>query len=899
MLRQISSYILFILTPLSFVAQNVTISGTVSDQYGPLPGAKIIAEGHTTSAQTDIDGKYSLELPQGKYVLKASFITYITEKKEISTLFKDKITVDYQLKSAADIDQQFSLGSRAKPRSLLETTAPVDIISSKDISNANQIELSTILHYITPSFHSTHQTIADGTDHIDPATLRGLGPDQVLVLVNGKRRHSSSLLNVNGTLGRGTVGTDFNAIPVTAIDRIEILRDGATSQYGSDAIAGVINIILKKQTKDIIIDTRAQLNTKGDGLTRYVGANFGLKVGEKGFVNVTAEYRDRNATNRAGNYTGTVYSDDSNEDNTLIAANNFYNQTGYDGRQVMQIGVAETQNISLAVNSEIPISPNAKIYAYGLKNYREGQSHGFYRFPKETKKVVESLFPNGFSPEINTDIQDDAVSIGIKGTKNYWDVNFSHTIGTNRLDFNVSNSNNASLDIASPTSFSAGGYFYQQNNTNIDITRSFDYFEGINVALGGELRVENYTITAGEEASYIDGGATFINDAGIEESKVAGAQVFPGIQPQNELNKFRTNSSGYIDIETKFNKRLLINTAARYETYSDFGGQGVWKIAGRYKFRNLVNFRLGLATGYRAPSLHQVFFNNISTQIQSDGEAVQVGTFNNQSALAKKLGVDELKPELSRHFSAGFTSRIKNNLSFTFDYYFIRIKDRIVLSGTINEDYLPDSEELNIGAAQFLTNAVDTKTSGADAVFVYETPLGNGNLNTSFALNISRTKVDSPVKVPEQLTNQESLFYSREEISRLETAQPDCKISSTFSYQINKFNFNLSNTYFGSVEYKYADPDTGENIFSLNTFNGEIESRDQVFSPKLITNLSVSYEILDNLTLALAGNNIFNIYPDKHTHSDNTSQGNFRYSRRVQQFGVLGANYSFKILLKL
>ncbi len=897
MLRHISSYIIFIfiLTPLSFIAQNVIISGTVSDQYGPLPGAKITAEGHTTSAQTDINGKYSLELPQGKYILKASFITYITEKKELSTLFKDKVTVDYQLKSAADIDQQFSLGTRAKPRSLLETTAPVDIISPKDISNTNQIELSTILHYITPSFHSTPQTIADGTDHIDPATLRGLGPDQVLVLVNGKRRHSSSLLNVNGTLGRGTVGTDFNAIPVAAIDRIEILRDGATSQYGSDAIAGVINIILKKQTKDIVIDSRAQINTKGDGLTRYVGTNFGLNVGEKGFINVSAEYRNRNATNRAGNYTGTVYSDDITEDNALINANNFYNQTGYENQQVMQIGVAQTKNISLAVNSEVPISQNAKIYAYALRNYREGQSHGFYRFPKETNKVVESLFPNGFSPEINTDIQDDAISIGFNGTKNYWDIDFSHTIGTNRLDFTVSNSNNASLGIASPTSFSAGGYFYQQNNTNIDISRSFDYFEGLNVAFGGELRVENYKITSGEEASYFDG----VNNEGTEDNKVAGAQVFPGIQPQNELNKFRTNSSGYIDIETKFNKRLLINTAARYETYSDFGGQGVWKIAGRYKFRNLVNFRIGLATGYRAPSLHQVFFNNISTQIQSDSEAVQVGTFNNQSALSKKLGVQQLKPELSRHFSAGFTSRLKNNLSFTFDYYFIRIKDRIVLSGTIDEDYLPDSEELNIGAAQFLTNAVDTKTSGADAVFVYETPFRNGNLNTSFALNISSTKVNSPVKVPAQLTNQESLFFSREEISRLETAQPDCKINSTISYEINKFNFNLSNTYFGSVEYKYADPDTGENILSLNTFNGEIESRDQVFSPKLITNLSVSYEILDNLTLALAGNNIFNKYPDKHTHSDNTSQGNFTYSRRVQQFGVLGANYSFKILLKL
>lgn len=901
MLKHIGDYILylFISIPLSITAQTGMVSGIVSDKYGPLPGAKIIVEGLSVSSQTDIDGKYIIELPEGTHNLKVSFITYQTEKRKISLRSTGTASINFLLKPTTGIDQQFSLGSRAKPRSLLETTAPVDIISPKDITNSNQIELSTILNYLTPSFHSTQQTIADGTDHIDPATLRGLGPDQVLVLVNGKRRHTSSLLNVNGTVGRGTVGTDFNALPVAAIDRIEILRDGATSQYGSDAIAGVINIILKKQTKDIIVDGRAQINTNGDGLTRYVGTNFGLNIGEKGFVNVSAEFRDRDASNRAGNYTGAVYSEDSTEDNTLITENNFFNQTGYDDQQVMQIGTAETQNISLAVNSEFPISKNAKIYAFGLRNYREGKSHGFYRFPVETEKVEESLFPNGFSPAILTDIQDDAVSIGFNGMKNYWDLNFSHTIGINRLDFNVSNSNNASLGRVSPTFFSVGGYFYQQNTTNIDISRSFNYFEGINIAFGGELRVENYKITAGEEASYIDGGFTFIDNEGLEENKIAGAQVFPGIQPQNELNKFRTNSSGYIDIETNINKRLLINTAARYETYNDFGGQGVSKLAARYKFKDLVNFRIGFATGYRAPSLHQVFFNNISTQIESTGEAVQVGTFNNQSALAKNLGIEQLKPELSKHFSAGFTSRIKNNLSFTFDYYYIKIKDQIVLSGTIDEEFLPNSEELKIGAAQFLTNAVDTKTSGADAVLVYETPLGNGNLNTSLALNITNTKVTSPINVPAKLENQESLFFSREEISRLETAQPNSKLNSTISYQISKFNFNLSNTYFGSVAYKYADPETGENTFSLNTFNGEIESRDQRFSPKLITNLSISYKVLDNLSLTIAGNNIFNIYPDKHTHSENTSEGNFTYSRRVQQFGILGANYSLKILLKL
>lgn len=885
---------LFFLIPIIFHAQNTVITGTVTDMYGPLPGAKITIEKESIFTQTDINGNYSIELSAGKHLLKAGFITYQSEEKEINITEGETLIIDYLLKSTSDIDQQFSLGSRAEPRSLLETTAPVDIISPKDITNSNQIELSSILHYLTPSFYSVNQTIADGTDHIDPATLRGLGPDQVLVLVNGKRRHTSSLLNVNGTVGRGAVGTDFNAIPVTAIDRIEILRDGATSQYGSDAIAGVVNIILKKQTRDIIVDSRAQINTKGDGYTRFVGTNFGLKVGEEGFVNVTAEYRERDATNRAGNYTGAVYrADNLVLDNELIEQNDFFNQTGYDDQQVMQIGSPETQNISLAVNSEFPISKNTKLYAHVLRNYREGKATGFYRFPKDTANVVYSLHPNGFSPEILTDIQDDAVSIGFSGVKNYWDVNFSHTIGINRLDFSVANSNNASLGDSSPTFFDTGGYLYQQNTTNIDISRNFDYFEGMNIAFGGELRVENYQITAGEEASYIDGGETYIDSFGEEQNKTAGAQVFPGIQPQNELNKFRTNSSGYFDVETKINTSLLINAAGRYETYSDFGGQSIWKLAGRYKIRNLLNIRMGFASGYRAPSLHQVFFNNISTQFDdSSGETIQVGTFNNQSAEAESFGIEQLKPELSSHFSGGFTSRLKENLSLTFDYYYIKIKDRIVLSGRL--------EQTLGGTAQFLTNAVDTKTNGADFVLAYSTNLYNGNLTASLAANFTKTRIDGAVNIPNKVieTDQESEFFNREEISRLETAQPEFKVSSNLSYQIKKYSINLNNTLFGSVTYIHPDDGNPSN-WELNTFTGNVESRDQQFSPKMITDMSFSYEVLDNLTLTLAGNNIFNIYPDKHSHSANTSDGNFTYSRRVQQFGTLGANYSFKVLLNL
>nr|MBX2828530.1 TonB-dependent receptor [Flavobacteriaceae bacterium] len=307
-----------------------TITGNVSDQFGSLPGATVSIEGTDIATTTDVNGNFTLEVDEGTYVVSASFVMYIGQAKEVTVKVGDTTEVTFMLKTGFSIDQPVSIGSRGTITTSLKTSAPVDIITPQLLSSSPRMELGDVLHYLVPSFHSTNQTIADGTDHIDPATLRGLGPDQVLILVNGKRRHNSSLLNVNGTVGRGSVGTDFNAIPIATIERIEILREGATSQYGSDAIAGVINIILKKQTEVIDIDNRVLINSEGDGFENYSSGNFGLKLGNKGFLNVTAEYRNRNATNRAGDYTGSVYSDDPIEDAQLIEQNDFFNQTGYD-----------------------------------------------------------------------------------------------------------------------------------------------------------------------------------------------------------------------------------------------------------------------------------------------------------------------------------------------------------------------------------------------------------------------------------------------------------------------------------------------------------------------------------------------------------------------------------------
>ncbi|KAB1066892.1 TonB-dependent receptor [Tamlana haliotis] len=879
-------------------AQNRAIlSGTVTDEFGKLPGALISIEGSNIQTTTNIDGNYTLNLEEGDYVVTASFIMYQSKSVSVTINVGDDLIANFMLETGFSADEPVSLGTRSRPQSALETTVPIEIITPEEISESSHFELTEILHYLSPSFHSTPQTISDGTDHIDPATLRGLGPDQVLVLINGKRRHTSSMLNINGTIGRGTVGTDFNAIPVSSIDRIEILRDGATSQYGSDAIAGVINIVLKNQTDIIKIDSRLKTNIEGDGVTSYFGANFGFKIGNTGFINITGEFRDRKATNRAGNYTGNIYSTDDAIDAQLIAQNDFFGKTGYNDQQVMEIGSAAVRNTAVSVNGELSVFKKAKLYFFGGRNSREGNSAGFYRFPNEPDRVVEALHPNGFSPRIITNIQDNALTIGLSGEKNDWNLDFSHSMGNNTVDFTVSNSNNASLGVRSPKTFKSGGYLYSLNTTNIDIDKEFDYLEGLSVAFGGELRVEGYEIISGEEASYINGDATYIDENGDEHPRLIGAQVFPGIQPSDELERIRSNASVYLDLELRPLEPLLFKAAYRFESNNDFGENSVWKLSGRYLLNKNISFRSSYSTGFRAPSLHQVYFQKISTQY-FDGDISQVGTFNHESSLVTDLfKVNKLTPELSKHFSLGWSTKFNNKYSFALDYYNINIKDRIILSGGFGKGYLTQLEPYGVTTAQFFVNAIDSKTNGVEATFTYQDKLGSGLFNGRIAANYMKTNVTNVNEDSVENGDIDDLF-NREERSRVESAQPNFKVNSSLQYEIDHFEFNLVGTYFGSLEYLHPD-DGDPNNWQLNEYTGKVETRDQTFSPKFVTDLFVTYRVTNFLNATVGCNNIFNVYPDEHTHSSNTINGSFTYSRRVQQFGVNGANAFIKLLLRL
>lgn len=881
-------------------AQTSRLYGTVHDNFGPLPGAKITIVNENTNTKTDAKGAYDITIPPGKHKVQVSYLMYKTVSEEIEILAEDSLERHFYLKTINEIDEKSELGNRSLEKSFLEASSPVQIITSKEIKESGRTELSQVLHYFIPSFHSTYQTISDGTDHIDPVTIRGLGTDQILVLINGKRKNSSSLLNVNGTIGRGSVGTDFNSIPLFSIERIEFLPYGAASIFGSDAIAGVINIVLTETTNLLEINTKTGLNSAGDGFTVYTGVNAGFDIGNAGFINITGEYRQREATNRAGNYTGNVYSQDSELDKQLISDNKFYENLGYGDERIMEIGNSATQNLGFQFNAEIPISSRAVFYSQGGRSFREGRSHGFYRLPSSKEKVVSEIYPNGFSPEIISGIQDQTITLGLKTKTKGWNMDISNTSSSNSVSFSVANSNNASLGINSPSVFSSGGFNYTLNSTNLDFTKPVNLFQSSAIAMGGEIRVENYNIISGEEASWINGNSFQIDGSDTIFGQ-PGAQVLPGFRPSNELNKFRISQSAYMDAEFNLSKNLLVRLALRGESYSDFQGQLIWKAASRYKISDNISIRGGVSTGYRAPSLQQVYFNNINTQFNGS-EAVEVGTFNNFSRASEALGIEKLTPEISLHINAGGTVKVNENLNFNLEVFSTEVSERIMLSGILGGQYDTILQPLGIGAAQVFLNALDTRTIGMDISAFAKNTIGNLELENRLKWSVNKTRVTGYSKNNSSEENSNEInvkdVLNREDIARLESAIPNTKVILLSSLKHKKWTLNVNNTYFSGVKYIHPE-DGNENNWVINTDTGEKESRDQFFKPKLVTDLSFIYRLKNTVNLSLAINNVFNVYPDKHTHSENRSQGNFVYSRRVQQFGVQGTSVILGLSLTL
>lgn len=804
----------------------IKVQGKVTDAQGlALPGVTVSEKGSGKGTATNANGVFSLEVSSSQAIIRFFMIGY--EPQELSIPANNEFTV--QLKeNATSLNEVVVVGSRSLRRSATETAVPVDVIDMKSVmKQTGKLELNRLLEYAAPSFNANKQTGSDGADHIDPATIRGLGPDQTLVLINGKRRHQSSLINLFGTRGRGNTGTDLNAIPVASIERVEVLRDGASAQYGSDAIAGVVNIVLKNKVNEFsgfintgAYDAPGYADKSLDGQSLQFAGNYGATLGEKGFINFSMNFLNNEKTTRV-------------EDPS----------TSYR----RQFGDASGRDFGTFVNASLPVSDQTEIYAFGGFSNRFTDAFAWSR-DAGADNNVDAIYPNGFDPHIQSNIDDKSISTGIKTKFKGWDVDFNNTFGSNRMHYYVDGTLNSSLGVASPAFFDAGGFQFSQNTTGLNFTKAYDgVASGLNVAFGTEYRVDRYAIFAGDEGSYKDYGD-------LSDPIPGGSQGFPGFQPRNEVNVSRSNLAAYTDVELDVTKQYLVTGAVRYENYSDFGGTLNGKLAMRYKFSNAFNLRGSISTGFRAPSLQQSFFNTIFTNFDN-GQPQQIYLAGNLSSFTRSLGIDRLKQERSVNQSLGFTLKPLNNMTLTVDAYQINIKDRIVLTGKFTKDIPVVNTELTaVGAdkAQFFTNALDTRNRGIDIILTHDAALGEGRLVTSFAANFNKLDILA-VKTNDKLQGLEDVYFDDRERAFVQASAPKSKINLNFDYSNKKFNTSLRLVRFGEVVLIGA----GENIYS----------------PKITADLTLGYKLTKSISFNFGADNLFNVYPDKQDQTQTEAGG--------------------------
>lgn len=932
------TFIALIFSLPSFAQSTGKVEGFVKGKNGEaLPGATIKVVGRNSNAIADSKGKFSFTLPAGDYTLEVGYVGYSNAKAKVTVVAGSTATPVLNLTESIETTEVVVVGSRSRVnRSSTTTAVPVDIVSMKEVKNFAQADVSQMLTFAAPSFQSARQTISDGTDHIDPAGLRGLGPDQTLVLLNGKRRHNTALVNINGTVGRGSVGTDMNAIPAAAIERIEILRDGAAAQYGSDAIAGVVNIVLKKKYKGLNIGVMGGQNMTSmpiagrpnmsinDGVNKQVDMVGGFAT-DKFYFTGSFQYLTRTQSNRSGfdniplvflgNGGGfptapTGVTTDVwrrwliDQDKALVASNN------YDTRNIVA-GNSASDNIGVFGNAGYKINSNTEVYATIGGSTRDGLASGFSRNPNSWNQqpVVTGggrLYTNGFLPQIATKINDYSILAGIKtSTNNGWSFDLSNTYGENSLAFTIQNSGNASLAAtANPqTKFEAGGIKFKQNTINLDISKKLDIEDGnfLNIAFGGELRNENYSIRAGEVGSYINGGRNFsvpsitytptaqvVNISGGPSAP--GSQVFPGFQPSDATNRRRNVSAVYTDLELT-NDKLVFGFAGRLEKYNEentsYNGSG-FKLALKYNLMKNFAFRTSLNTGFRAPSLQQRYFQNQSTQFVA-GFPTDVLTANNQNPIVKNaFGVQDLGPEYSFGYTFGLAGKLTPTTTFTIDAYNIAIDNRIVLgtqfarsssNARIATILNAASVPTNISSVQFWSNAVNTSTKGLDIVVTQTYKAGALNGNISLAANFNENTVtgfnsnpviDAPTNNPFKAGNAnadpsqdfQTLLFDRQQRARIEVGQPQSKIVLTGTANYKKFSAMVRTVRFGEItNLNQLDPNVTNTAGVF--FNDAAPQTDQTFSAKFITDLVFTYRFYKSCSISIGANNLFDVYPDQ------------------------------------
>jgi len=736
---------------------------------------------------------------------------------------------------ATTVDEIVVTGTRVANRSRLDTLAPVDVVTAQSLQNRGTTEFATALAQTVPSLTFPRPSANDGSDSIRPATLRGLSPDQTLVLVNGTRRHASALVNTNGVVGRGAAAVDLNAIPTAALDRVEVLRDGASAQYGSDAIAGVVNLRLKEASSGggggvtygqyfTTVEPARGGRDEQDGATVTASAWQGFALGDDGFLTLSAEYLNRESTNRSG------------PDNRTA-----------DGAITARFGDPDVEQWTVFANAGKGLGNGWE--AYGWAGYQDRDSSGA-AFPRLAGNAnnVPTIYPNGFLPKVAVNSKDASLAGGLRGEIAGWDADVSLVYGRNALDFRTEDSVNSTYGAASPTSFDSGSLIYDQTVLGLDFSRQFEAgLAGgpLNLAWGLEQRWESYKIEAGQPESYNRGPVTVSPVTG--GALTGGAQGFPGFQPSNEVDVDRDNFAAYADIELPVTDKLTLAGAVRFEDYSDFGDTQTGKLSARYDFTHSFALRGSVSTGFRAPSLQQSFFTSTSSVIQ-DGAVVETGTFPATSAVATALGARPLKAETSTNYSFGAVVRL-GAFDLTVDAYKIDIEDQIVLSELISRTFSSEVanllDPLGVQAARFFLNGVSTTTEGVDIVGRYRLPTENlGDFDFTVAANFNDVTVNSVPTSSSALTSTPTLF-GRQRILTMEDGTPDTKVAASADWRLQKWGATVRATYYGDV----LQP-------------GSIPANDYHTGEKTVVDLEGRYQLTDRVGLAIGVDNVFDEYPD-------------------------------------
>jgi iron complex outermembrane receptor protein len=885
--------------PLTAHAQGGSVAGRITDAGGtPVAEALVSLDPGGWRTRSSGQGDYIItRVPAGTYTMRVRIPGFVAPAAQVTITDGQSARQDVSLGRVAVSLSDVVIGSRARHTAADELAVPVDVFTAEDVKEQGTTETSQILSQLAPSVNFPRQSVSDATEIVRPFTMRGLSADHTLVLLNGKRRHHTALIHYYGAgQGAGSSGVDMNAIPSGAIGQLEILRDGAAAQYGSDAIAGVVNVVLRSGafapflTADLGEyftgeENPAALPSGGsrphfprDGRTVDVNGGWGIPLG-KGSLSLFAEYRDRQPTNRAGpDPTDMFASGDADEvvNGELVTKNNSISQPNH------HWGDGSSKDLMTFASASLPLDSagRAGLYAFGGYSFRRGAGFGYYRAPS-SERNWEEIYPNGFLPKFAPDVVDVSAVAGARGSASGWSYDVAGSVGHNGFKYNLENTLNTSLGPCLTTACAPGADGKLGTADDPGIPNKRDFFAGelklteailsldasrelfaglaspVQLAIGGALRRENYQIGAGEPGSYING----FHPAADGSIAPSGSQVFPGFRPEDETDSDRTNVGVYAEVEGDLVPHLLANVAARYENYSDFGNKVTGKVAMRFQPAPEVTLRAAASTGFRAPSLNQSFYSSVVTNFKADpvtGDPIpfEIGIFPVNSREARALGAKPLKAESSQNYSAGLAVTPAQNLTFTADAFFIRIDGRIVLTGFLDTDSVASilrTAGSRAEAAQYFTNAIDTRTRGVDLTGDYRVGALGGTLGINDAFNFTRTTIpnEDAIPLPPELAGTgEDLIgkYDEGGLLAMTKERPVWRNTVTGQYTRGAWNGLARLSSYG----KYT-----------SALYGYCADCVQTYGSKTLVDAEIGYSPVTALKLSVGGRNLFDVYPDR------------------------------------